>query len=150
MLQQFYPQTKHNFMYELNKDFNFAAAHFVPSEKAGKCADVHGHTYFVNVTVAGNELDDTGFLVNFQQIKKLVHDRYDHTLMNDHPEFTDAPEEPYRFPTTEVVARTIWEVVEGHLATTENRPTCTQVMVRETPTSYVVFRPTADHTVEVG
>ncbi|MCG3056412.1 6-carboxytetrahydropterin synthase, partial [Escherichia coli] len=29
---------------------NFAAAHFVPHESAGKCQQVHGHTYFVNLT----------------------------------------------------------------------------------------------------
>lgn len=142
MLQQFYPQVQHSYMYELNKDMNFAAAHFVPSEKAGACANVHGHTYHVNVTIAGNELDDTGFLVNFQAVKKLVHGRYDHTLMNEHEEFTEEfNSEPYRYPTTEVVARQIWETVENYLSKQPNRPKCLQVIVRETPTSYVVFRP---------
>lgn len=139
MIQQFYPQTPHNFMYELNKDMNMAAAHFIPSEKAGACAKVHGHTYFINITIAGDELDDTGFLINFQQVKKLVHGRYDHTLMNDHPEFS-SKDEPYHFPSTEVVARQIWETVSDYLLTTQNKPVCTQVVVRETPTSYVVFR----------
>lgn len=142
MLQQFYPQVNHNYMYELNKDFNFAAAHFVPTHLAGKCANIHGHTYYCNITIAGDELNDAGFLINFQEIKKLIHGRYDHTLMNDHPEFTKEFEsEPYRYPTTEVVARTIWETIENHLATLPNRPKCLQVIVRETPTSYVIFRP---------
>lgn len=142
MLQQFYPQVKHNYLYELNKDMNFAAAHFVPSSAAGKCADVHGHTYFVNITVAGNDLDESGFLVNFQDLKKLTHGRYDHTLMNNHLEFSaEFDGENYLMPTTEVVARQIWENVETYLQKQPNRPTCLQVIVRETPTSYVIFRP---------
>lgn len=142
MLQQFYPQVKHNYLYELNKDFNFAAAHFVPSSAAGKCADMHGHTYYCNVTIAGDELDESGFLVNFQAIKKLVHGRYDHTLMNNHDEFSAEFEgENHLMPTTEVVARQIWENVETYLRKQPNRPTCLQVIVRETPTSYVIFRP---------
>ena len=103
MIQQIYPSVSHPFRYELNKDMHFAAAHYVPSESAGACSKVHGHTYFVNVTVAGNELDESGFLVNFSQIKKLIHDRFDHSLLNDHTAlFSD--EDPERFPTTENVS----------------------------------------------
>lgn len=140
MLQQFYPQVFHPYTYELNKDMQFAAAHFVPHEKAGKCQMVHGHTYFVNVTVAGDNLNESGFLVNFQDLKKVVHDRYDHTLLNDQKDdFND--QNPDDFPTTEVVARRIWENLQTFLNTLPNNPICVQVLVRETPTSYVVYRP---------
>ncbi|MBD2867497.1 6-carboxytetrahydropterin synthase QueD [Paenibacillus arenilitoris] len=140
MLQQIYPQPDHPYEYELNKDFQFAAAHYVPSEEAGKCRRMHGHTYYANVTVAGDELDRTGFLVNFAIIKQLIHDRFDHTLLNDDRElFSDT--EPDRFPTTEVVARTIYELVQAYLDGTSNRPRCVQVFLRETPTSYCIYRP---------
>ncbi len=140
MLQQVYPAPLHNYSYELNKDFHFAAAHFIPAEEAGKCRQVHGHTYYANVTVAGDELDTAGFLVNFAIIKKLIHDRFDHTLLNDDKvSFRD--DEPERFPTTEVVARTIYELVQAHLDGMPNRPQCIQVYLRETPTSYCIYRP---------
>lgn len=139
MMQQFYPAPAHDFRYELNKDFHFAAAHYVPHEEAGACQRVHGHTYFVNVTVAGDKLNDSGFLVNFQLLKKLVHGRFDHRLVNEDGLFSD--QESDRFPTTEVMARLIWEVVQKELDQTKNKPKCLQVLVRETPTSYVVFRP---------
>jgi len=140
MLQQLYPQVQHPFAYELNKDFQFAAAHYVPSAKAGKCQQVHGHTYFANITVAGNELDESGFLVNFSTIKQLIHDRFDHTLLNEHTDcFND--ENPNLFPTTEVVARTIYDIIASYLASTENKPMCIQVFLRETPTSYCLYRP---------
>lgn len=142
MIQQLYPQVPHGYRYELNKDFQFAAAHYVPSEAAGKCRRVHGHTYFANLTVAGDELDETGFLINFAVLKKLIHDRFDHTLLNDDTACFDE-NDPDRFPTTEVVARTIAELVQAHLDQTVNKPVCLQVFLRETPTSYVVYRPKA-------
>ncbi|AST91451.1 MULTISPECIES: 6-carboxytetrahydropterin synthase QueD [Sutcliffiella] len=143
MLQQIYPQVPHSYQYELNKDMQIAAAHYIPTVSAGKCRQVHGHTYFINVTVAGNELDDSGFLVNFQILKKLLHDKYDHTVLNDHKEvFSD--EDSNHFPTTEVVARKMWETIEQHLQTLPNSPTCLQIFVRETPTSYCIYRPKRD------
>lgn len=140
MIQQFYPQPKaHNFKYELNKDMHFAAAHYVPHPSAGKCQDMHGHTYFVNVTVAGNELDAAGFLINFQDLKKAVHGRFDHRVLNDDDVFdTQVGGVP---PTTETVAHEIWFSVQGMLDNAGLGVECLQVVVRETPTSYVVFRP---------
>ncbi|GAA4851661.1 6-carboxytetrahydropterin synthase QueD [Paenibacillus vulneris] len=140
MLQQIYPTISHNFEYELNKDMQFAAAHYVPSEEAGKCRRMHGHTYYANVTIAGDTLNASGFLVNFAEIKRLIHDRFDHTLLNEDTDNFD-DENPCLFPTTEVVARTIGRIVQNYLDQTENRPVCLQVFLRETPTSYVVYRP---------
>lgn len=147
MLQQIYPSVPHHYAYELNKDFQFAAAHLIPSEAAGQCSRLHGHTYYANVTIAGDELDETGFLVNFAVVKRLIHDRFDHTVLNDDAESFSAGDSD-RFPTTEVVARTIAEIVQRYLDTMPNRPQCLQVFLRETPTSYCVYRPkrkAADH-----
>jgi 6-pyruvoyltetrahydropterin/6-carboxytetrahydropterin synthase len=142
-LHQYYPSTAHNYPYELNKDFVFSAAHFVPHEGAGGCSRVHGHNYTVNLTIVGDSLDEMGFLANFSELKKLVHKRYDHTLMNDHKEYThDFNHSPDYFPTTEVVAENIYRIVQKYLYEKENRPQCIQVIVRETDTSYVVYRPT--------
>jgi 6-pyruvoyltetrahydropterin/6-carboxytetrahydropterin synthase len=142
MMHQLYPQVFHDYRYELNKDMHIAAAHFIPHKQAGKCANIHGHTYIVNITVAGDELDDSGFLVNFQKLKELIHGKLDHTLMNDHQDwFND--QNSNDFPTTEVVARKIYETVQAYLDTLPNKPKCLQVFVRETPTSYVVYRPKA-------
>ncbi|WP_318615868.1 6-carboxytetrahydropterin synthase QueD [Sporosarcina sp. YIM B06819] len=135
MMQQFYPQVQHNYRFELNKDMHFSAAHYIPHEDAGKCQVMHGHTYFINVTIGGNELDELGFLIDFKQLKDLIHKKYDHSVLNDHPEFQNA------FPTTEQMAEQIWKSIQAVLLTRENRPNCLQVIVRETPTSYVVYRP---------
>ena len=135
MMQQFYPTVPHDCRFELNKDMHFSAAHFIPSEDAGKCQEMHGHTYFINITIGGDELDATGFLIDFKQIKNLIHKKYDHSVLNNHPEFKN------QFPTTELLAQQIWQSIQQLLQTTDNKPNCLQVIVRETPTSYVVFRP---------
>ncbi len=135
MLQQFYPQVPHPYRYELNKDMQLAAAHFIPEEAAGKCQRMHGHTYFINLTVAGDQLDPLGFLVDFKRLKDTIHRRYDHTLLNEHREFETL------FPTTEQVASHIFSLVQQELSCQPNEPECLQIVVRETPTSYVVYRP---------
>ncbi|MFC0561309.1 6-carboxytetrahydropterin synthase QueD [Halalkalibacter alkalisediminis] len=135
MIQQFYPQVPHNFRYELNKDMHLAAAHFIPDSKAGQCQHMHGHTYFINITIGGDQLDELGFLINFKRIKEIVHKRYDHSVLNDHPEYKDV------YPTTERVAEQIWTAIQKELSTLVHQPKCLQVVVRETPTSYVVYRP---------
>lgn len=142
MLHQLYPSVPHPFCYELNKDMQFAAAHYVPAEEAGKCRNMHGHTYFANITIAGDTLDSAGFLVNFSILKRLIHDRFDHSVLNDDT-FSFSESRPDRYPTTEVVARTICELVQDYLDRTENRPRCLQVYLRETPTSYCLYRPKA-------
>ncbi|GAE36501.1 6-carboxytetrahydropterin synthase QueD [Halalkalibacter akibai] len=135
MMQQFYPQVQHSYRFELNKDMHLAAAHLIPDAAAGQCQYMHGHTYFINITIAGDALDDLGFLINFKRIKEIVHKRYDHSVLNDHPEYKDV------YPTTERVAEQIWKAITQELEMLAHQPKCLQVVVRETPTSYVVYRP---------
>ncbi|WP_102706422.1 6-carboxytetrahydropterin synthase QueD [Terribacillus saccharophilus] len=137
MIQQIYPQVQHDYSYELNKDLHFAAAHSIQHPDAGKCQQVHGHTYFANVTIAGDELDDSGFLFNFSTIKALIHKKFDHTLLNDHTDVFGKDD----FPTTEVMARKIYELIQQELDQLPHQPKCLQVFLRETPTSYCVYRP---------
>ncbi|WP_243354562.1 6-carboxytetrahydropterin synthase QueD [Bacillus litorisediminis] len=142
MIQQIYPSVAHHYTYELNKDMQIAAAHFIPHDDAGVCKRIHGHTYFINITLAGDQLDETGFLVNFKQLKKWIHDRFDHSLLNNDTELFKN-QHADDFPTSEVMARKIYELVQAHLDTLPNKPKCIQVFLRETPTSYVIYRPKA-------
>jgi 6-pyruvoyltetrahydropterin/6-carboxytetrahydropterin synthase len=134
-MNYYYPTAAHDYRYELHKDMNFAAAHYVVGESAGVCQRMHGHTYYCDVTIAGDELDEIGFLVNFKTLKDLVHKKFDHRLLNEFDIWKD------RNPTTEVVAETIYETIQSYLDQLANRPVCIQVLVRETPTSYVIYRP---------
>lgn len=135
MMQQFYPTTAHAYRFELNKDMNFSAAHYIPADDAGQCARMHGHTYYLNLTIAGDQLNETGFLIDFKKLKDLIHKRYDHSVLNDHAEFAET------FPTTEQLAQQIYLLTQTMLDEGGNSAKCIQVIVRETPTSYVVYRP---------
>ena len=72
-------------MFELKILSQFAAAHQL-REFEGKCENLHGHNWKVEVCVAGRELEDNGLLLDFRLIKKATEeilDRLDHQFLND-------------------------------------------------------------------
>ena len=76
-------------MYELAVTRSFAAAHQLRGYK-GKCENLHGHTYRVDVCVRAEKLNDLGLAVDFKELKKIIDallDRYDHHLANEVPPF---------------------------------------------------------------
>jgi 6-pyruvoyltetrahydropterin/6-carboxytetrahydropterin synthase len=78
------------FMYEVTVEDTFAAGHYLRNYK-GKCENPHGHNYKVRVTLAGNELDKAGLLLDFRDLKdvmKHVIDRLDHQMINEIEPFT--------------------------------------------------------------
>ncbi|PYV25610.1 MAG: 6-carboxytetrahydropterin synthase QueD [Acidobacteria bacterium] len=76
-------------MYEVSVEYTFAAGHALRNYK-GKCENVHGHNYKVRVTIGGKELNSTGLLVDFVDVRdaiKALVDRLDHRFLNDLPPF---------------------------------------------------------------
>ena len=72
-------------MHRLMVRRRFAAAHQV-KEAGGGCENLHGHTWKVQFTVEGSQLDDTGMLVDFRTLKRQVDqwiDRLDHSNLNE-------------------------------------------------------------------
>jgi len=67
------------------KRIGFDAAHYLPGYE-GKCSQVHGHHWVVELGVRGLVKDD-GMVVDFtllgEFLKSRVHGRLDHTLLND-------------------------------------------------------------------
>jgi 6-pyruvoyltetrahydropterin/6-carboxytetrahydropterin synthase len=70
-------------MYGVTKSFHFCAAHRLHNY-VGKCANIHGHNYRVDVTMESMELKD-GMVLDFGEISKIIgkwiDDRMDHTLL---------------------------------------------------------------------
>jgi 6-pyruvoyl tetrahydropterin synthase/QueD family protein len=58
-------------MFEVSVEQTFAAGHALRNYK-GKCENVHGHNYRVRITVQGDQLDSTGLLVDFLDVKGLI------------------------------------------------------------------------------
>lgn len=69
----------------VTKSFRFEAAHQLPWHP-GKCRQVHGHSYRLEVTVEG-VLDDNGVVIDFDELDAVVTrevvERYDHSFLNE-------------------------------------------------------------------
>jgi 6-pyruvoyltetrahydropterin/6-carboxytetrahydropterin synthase len=72
-------------MFEIAVEQTFAAGHALRNYK-GKCENVHGHNFRVQVVMEGERLDETGLLVDFIDVKdamRSIIDRLDHVFLND-------------------------------------------------------------------
>jgi 6-pyruvoyltetrahydropterin/6-carboxytetrahydropterin synthase len=84
----------------------------------GPCsrAPGHGHNYRVEVTVQGEIDPVTGMIVDLAVLDglldELVRKPMDHAFLNALPEFADG-----RIPTTENLARVVWERISPALPT---------------------------------
>jgi len=123
-------------MFEVSVEDTFAAGHALRNYK-GKCENVHGHNYRVQVTLSGPELDSIGLLVDFVAVKKLMHtvvDRLDHQFLNDLAPF-DALN-----PSAENMAKYFYDEIAGGLG--QSTPVkLAQVRIWETDTSSATYRP---------
>jgi 6-pyruvoyltetrahydropterin/6-carboxytetrahydropterin synthase len=123
-------------MFEITIEETFAAGHALRNYR-GKCENVHGHNYRCQVTVEGEQLDGIGLLVDFVELKRVVHsvlDRMDHQWLNDWPPFDKLN------PSAENMAKFIYDEVASGLGT---RPgvRVAHVKLWETDTSSAVYRP---------
>ena len=76
-------------MRELMIQLSFSSAHLLRNY-AGKCANLHGHNYRVEVYVRGHKLDKADMLADFAEIKtamRKVVDYLDHKNINELPPF---------------------------------------------------------------
>ena len=114
----------------LTKSFSFEAAHWLPTFPEGhKCRRMHGHSFHVDVIVAGEVEEEHGYLMDYGEIKRAiepVRERLDHYLLNEI--------EGLENPTAENLARWIWNRLEPEL------PSLDAVVVHETCTSACEYR----------
>ena len=70
----------------VTKCFGFEASHHLPKYD-GACNRLHGHSYKLQVTVSGSVDEETGMIIDFNVLKKIVKskvvDKYDHRNLND-------------------------------------------------------------------
>lgn len=114
---------------EIYKEFTFEAAHLLPNVPAGhKCGRLHGHSFRVQIHVAGEVDPHTGWIMDFADIKSAfrpVYDRLDHYYLNDI--------EGLENPTSENLARWIWRELKPQL------PALSKIVIQETCTSGCVY-----------
>ena len=98
-------------VYNLTVRSSFAAAHRL-REYEGNCEQLHGHNWRIEATVESSLLDDRGMAMDFRSIKGALHDilsGMDHKYLNEIPPFTS------RNPSSENLARYIFEEMEGKI-----------------------------------
>ncbi len=80
----------------------------------GKCANLHGHNYVLEVVVAGQIDQATGYVLDLKELSdviflRVIHD-VDHRNLN-----TDVPWLEGRIPTAENLALAFWERIRSEL-----------------------------------
>jgi len=115
---------------EIRKQFRFEAAHVLP-DHPGKCARLHGHSYRLDVALAGPLHAGgpaRGMVTDFEEVSAIVRprvlERLDHSSLNDIIEN----------PTAERIALWVWAELTDHL------PLLVEVVVWETQTACAVVR----------
>ena len=100
-------------MFYVKKRLEISASHQLHLSYLSKCENLHGHNWIIEIYCKGETLNQDGILVDFTEIKKLVHDVLDHKNLNEVLLFN---------PTAEKIAEWLsWRV-----------PHCYKVTVQET------------------
>src|SRR4026208_1056162 len=97
---------------QIFRAFTIEAAHRLPNVPAGhKCARLHGHSFRIELHVAGPVDARAGWVMDFADVRAAfqpVFDRIDHQLLNEIPGLEN--------PTSENLARWIWRETKPPVA----------------------------------
>ena len=124
-------------MFEVSVEQSFAAGHALRNYK-GACENVHGHNFKIQVTIEGQELDGTGMLVDFLDVKQSMRDviaRLDHRFLNDVPPFD------VKNPSAENIAEYFYEELTSGLVSNPVPVRVREVKVWETDIQSATYRP---------
>lgn len=86
---------------------SFAAAHRLGPEY-GECANVHGHTWRLEVELLHR--DRTWPFMDFRRVKELLR-----LIVPDHQDLNQWPELKGRMPTSEAVIDTLWLLLHHYM-----------------------------------
>ena len=137
-------------MVYITKQVHFCAAHQLYNPKwddikneemFGPCANKnwHGHNFDLFVTIKGDPDPDTGFVMNFKDLKRIVKDEVlelvDHKNLN-----LDVPFMKDKLTSCENLIIEFWNILEPLVkAESEGRASLHSLKLYETPTSYAEY-----------
>ncbi|MGV8017666.1 MAG: 6-pyruvoyl tetrahydropterin synthase family protein [Ignavibacteria bacterium] len=79
----------------------------------GKCSNLHGHNYYLEVTVKGTPDTKTGYVIDLKVMKSIINeciiDKVDHKFLNELDIFNKI------IPTTENIAVVFWNLLVDKL-----------------------------------
>lgn len=115
----------------------FAAGHALRNYK-GKCENIHGHNWRVQVVIEGEQLDGTGLLVDFIDVKELMGSviaRLDHQFLNEVAPFD------VKNPSAENIAEYFYQQMSAGLEKTAVPVRIREVKIWETDIQSASYRP---------
>ena len=116
-------------MYSIKVDASFSSAHNLRGYK-GKCEDLHGHNWKVEVCASSEKLDKIGMVLDFKFVKKYLNDvldQLDHKYLNEIAYFKKIN------PTSENIAKYIYEKLKPRIKQLDS------VMVWENSSSLATY-----------
>lgn len=99
-------------MYKLKVQGNFSSAHNLRGYK-GKCEDLHGHNWIVEIVIKSEQLDRIGMVLDFKYLKKKLSaclEPLDHKYLNRLPYFKKIN------PTSENIAKYIYQKLKSQIS----------------------------------
>src|SRR6185369_13093492 len=120
--------------FEVMIERHFSSAHQLRGYK-GKCENLHGHNYKIEIYARGRELDNVGLLVDFVELKAAADEvvtYLDHRNINELPPFDELQ------PSAENLAKYVLERVSSRVS--DNRVQIYKVRCFETPTSVATYQ----------
>ncbi len=98
-------------MYEVSVKSVFSAAHNL-KDIGGKCENLHGHNFTVEVCITSKDLSEQGVVIDFRELKSYlaeVLEVLDHHFLNEIAPFSD------RNPSSENIARFIHDEMKNRI-----------------------------------
>ena|SRR3989339_32555 len=120
-------------MYEVTIKKSFSAAHLL-KEIGGKCEELHGHNFLVEVSVAAESLNSEGLLIDFRVVKGWtdeVLEQLDHKYLNELEYFKSIN------PSSEQLARFLYDRISEK--SRQAKITLSRVTVWESENSCVSY-----------
>jgi 6-pyruvoyltetrahydropterin/6-carboxytetrahydropterin synthase len=120
-------------MYELMIETSFSAAHQLRGYK-GKCEQMHGHNWKVQIHVSADKLNEIDIAIDFHDLKRLANEiisPLDHTFLNEIFPFTE------KNPSSENIAKWIYDSLKKKI--NDDNIQVTAVTVWESDTASATY-----------
>lgn len=90
-------------MYYVKKTMEIAGCHHLDLPYESKCSKLHGHNWRITVCCKSEELNESGMVVDFTEVKRRIHGYLDHGNFNELLPFN---------PTAENIAKWVHDQIE--------------------------------------
>lgn len=122
-------------MFEVKVERSFSAAHHLLNYQ-GACENQHGHNWKVEAYIKGETLDKSNILVDFKILKQMLDEILNYL---DHKDINTLPEFQNESPSSEFLAKFIYEKLKENLKENTSNVKVSKIAVWETLTSRATY-----------